>query len=357
MCTNLLLLRIKSRRLASPLIVWLCAVISICLLSASTVANAQNKDVLVYKYKYGEPGLTMGRFNSIQGIVAVERETTGNTLLVVADKGRNMVTLYTHNMMFIDKWGEAGGEAGQFNEPIGLAIDKANKLYIVDSKNNRIQKTEVGSKTLTRKPGEYLMGFGSYGNGEGQFDTPTDVCVDEDDYIFVVDTGNNRIQKFDAKGVFIKQWGKAGSATGQMKRPTHVSCDVQGELLVADTQNHRIQRFSVDGKFISQFGSVGSGDGEFSEPKGIAIDSSDNIWVVDRRNHRLQVFDKGGKFLATYGTRGEGVGKFLFPEGITIDKNDNVYVTDTRNSRIQVFGIALNRTQELAVSNVGEKSN
>src|SRR4051812_11467904 len=49
----------------------------------------------------------------------------------------------------------------------------------------------------------FLKGWGSQGNGEGQLNNPTGIAVDSFGNVYVLDTGNNRIQKFDSNGTYI----------------------------------------------------------------------------------------------------------------------------------------------------------
>jgi NHL repeat-containing protein len=61
-------------------------------------------------------------------------------------------------------------------------------------------------------------------------------------------------------------------------------------LFIADTFNNRIQKYETNGTLITQFGSLGMADGEFNTPLDVAIDSQDKIFVTDPFNHRIQVF-------------------------------------------------------------------
>lgn len=76
-----------------------------------------------------------------------------------------------------------------------------------------------------------------------------------------------------------------------------VAVDDQGYICVADSGNNRIQIFHPDGSFLRAFGSWGSGDAEFKGLEGVAIMSNGNILVCDRENHRVQVFWVGFFFL------------------------------------------------------------
>ncbi len=70
--------------------------------------------------------------------------------------------------------------------------------------------------------------------------------------------------------------------------PSDIAFDSSGNIYVVDTNNHRIQKFDSSGTFITKWGSSGSSDGQFNYPQGITIDTSGNIYVVDTNNHRIQ---------------------------------------------------------------------
>ena len=72
--------------------------------------------------------------------------------------------------------------------------------------------------------------------------------------------------------------------------PAGLAVDSSGNIFVVDQGNNRIQKFDSNGKFITKWGTPGSGDGQFEEPTGIAINSLGNVYVVDRGNNRIQVF-------------------------------------------------------------------
>ena len=90
--------------------------------------------------------------------------------------------------------------------------------------------------------------------------------------------------------VFLFEWGQAGAGDGQFNEPSGIAIDSAGNVYVADTANHRIQKFDDQGNFLLKWGSSGSGAGQFDAPKGVAVDSADNVYVVDSGNHRIQKF-------------------------------------------------------------------
>jgi len=72
--------------------------------------------------------------------------------------------------------------------------------------------------------------------------------------------------------------------------PSDVAADSSGNVYVADTGNHRIQKFDSEGNFLAKWGEQGSGNGMFNDPEGIAVDGSGNVYVTDQSNHRVQKF-------------------------------------------------------------------
>ena len=130
---------------------------------------------------------------------------------------------------------------------------------------------------------------------------------------------------------YISKFGSSGSGNGQFGAMKGIDFDSQGNIYVVDSSNNRVQKFNSSGVYVSQFGSFGIGNGEFSTPYGIAIDSQDNIYVSDDRE-RVQKFDSTGVYITTIGTSGGTAdGAFENAYGIAIDSADNLYVVDPTN--------------------------
>ena len=61
--------------------------------------------------------------------------------------------------------------------------------------------------------------------------------------VYITDTGNQRVQKFDREGNFITQWGGFGNGLGQMNFPYGIGVDAHGSVFVVDSANTRVQQF------------------------------------------------------------------------------------------------------------------
>jgi len=232
---------------------------------------------------------------------------------------------------FLFKWGTTGTENSQFGHTQGIAVDKSdNSVYVVDSFNNRIQKFT--------SDGTFITKWGSYGTGDGQFNVPSAVATDpRNGDVYVSEWVNNRIQKFTSDGTFITKWGSYGTGDGQFDGPRGIAVDSSGNVYVADCFNSRVQKFTSNGTYKSQWGSWGTEDGQFQYISGIAIDNSDIVYVTDHYGHRIKKFTSNGTFIAKWGSNGTEDGQFQYPVGIAVNDNGNVYVVDSYNNRIQKF--------------------
>ena len=157
--------------------------------------------------------------------------------------------------------------------------------------------------------------------------------------IYVGDTGNGLVKKFNSSGVYQSQFGifLVDPGNGLFGNPLDLAFDSSGNIYVVDKNNNRVQKFNSSGTYVSQFGTSGAGNGQFNNPNGIAIDSSDNIYVVDSGNSRIQVFNSSGVYQAQSGTHGSAEGQFNNPFGITFDASENIYVVENGNNRIDEF--------------------
>jgi sugar lactone lactonase YvrE len=91
--------------------------------------------------------------------------------------------------------------------------------------------------------------------------------------------------------------------------PAGIALDSQGNLYILDTGNHRVQKFGPDGRYLASFGRQGQGPGDFSYPDSIDIDGEDMVWVSDPNNQRIQILTPEGAERKTIGFVKERVGK------------------------------------------------
>jgi DNA-binding beta-propeller fold protein YncE len=178
----------------------------------------------------------------------------------------------------------------------------------------------------------------------GSLTAPRGVATAADGSVYVADTGNSRLVKFDQAGKVVATWGsktpdgQTPPAPGTFNEPWGVAVDAQGNVFVADTWNHRVQKLDANGKFLSEWSTTGPGNEEPHQlwgPRGIVVSSAGRVYVTDTGNKRVVVFDANGKFLFGFDTSGDG--RLDEPVGIALGPDNNVVVADTWNSRVAVF--------------------
>ncbi len=143
--------------------------------------------------------------------------------------------------------------------------------------------SDAGPAAAVEHPPSLIISWGTYGTGNGRFDGPAGVAVDPTTGdVYVTDTENHRVQKFDADGTFLAKWGSEGTGNGQFDYPEAVAVDpTTGDVYVADTRNHRVQKFDSDGTFLTGWGTIGFGDGQFVVPEGVAVDpTTGDVYVT-----------------------------------------------------------------------------
>jgi DNA-binding beta-propeller fold protein YncE len=222
-------------------------------------------------------------------------------------------------MVFDHSFAGSGSAAGQLKGPTGVAIDYATgDVYVADSDNNRVEQFDeagtfirtwgdhvnatTGGDVCPLNPGDQCQAGLSAG-GAGQFANPTAIAVDNSSgpasgAVYVLDSGNNRIQRFSATGQFVLTWGK------------NVDVDTGGGLCTA-ASNDTCRSGAVSGAPGEPNASPPvppqpSQAGEFagwstqSYRGGIAVDGSGHVYVGDPKavpSPRVQEFDSMGAFL------------------------------------------------------------
>ena len=125
------------------------------------------------------------------------------------------------------------------------------------------------------------------------------MVFDREDNLYIVDSLNNRVQQFTKDGTFLAKFGEEGRGEGQFNLPWGITIDNYGDIYVADWQTHRVQKFSPGGTFLTSFGTFGSGAGELNYPTDVCVDDEGDVYVCDRRNDRVQIFAPDGDFITS----------------------------------------------------------
>ncbi|MFN8443189.1 MAG: TIGR03663 family protein [Caldilineaceae bacterium] len=226
---------------------------------------------------------------------------------------------------------------GQFREPWGVAAAPNGDIYVADTWNGRIQVFDKDGKFL-RKWGVFNTTNGELGDPNILFG-PRGIQVSNDGSVFVADTGDKRILKYDANGGLISQIGGGGVVPGKFDEPTSLAIDpTDGSVFVADAWNRRIQKFGADLQFQAEWPVPGWESKEIFHKPYISVAGNGDVYVTDPQFFRIFVFNKAGGIRASFGKFGAENNNFALPNGLSVDQKTNtLLVADADNNRIMVF--------------------
>jgi hypothetical protein len=253
--------------------------------------------------------------------------------------------------------------------PVRILADGSGNFYVSDNRGGGVLKYDLNGKLLkiyTAVPDAIGMAFAQNGNllvshGEavvrlnpsdgsvlgsfGSFKKAHGIAVDAAGFIYVTDSIDDCVQKFDAAfnpvsvtggshsaSKPVNSFGTTGLGFGQLKRPAGISYEkVSGQLAVADSLNGRIQFFTTAGGYASSMGTLGGGSVNttirFTMPKSIAFEYAGGVvsryYVVDSYQSNVQVIDAATKtFLDYIGGYGYDQGLLVSPSDVQIDQSN-----------------------------------
>ena len=245
--------------------------------------------------------------------------------IIVTDPAAHAVHIFDFAKQ---KYRRLEGGKEDFQSPVGVAVDDHNNIYVSDS--------ELGKIFVFDEKGKFRRYIGNI-KGEGYFKRPTGLAIDASaKRLYVTDTLKDAIYTLDLDGNILGHFGKRGDGDGEFNYPTEVAARGD-ELIVVDAMNFRVQILDRSGVFRAKFGRPGDVTGYLFRTKGMAFDSEGDFYLADAYMDCVQVFNRDGVLLYYFGQPGNGAMQFDLPTGVNIDRNNMVYVVDSSNRRVQVF--------------------
>jgi 6-bladed beta-propeller len=199
---------------------------------------------------------------------------------------------------------------GQFRQPTDVTWDPQGDIFISDGYvNSRVAKFD--------KSGDWVKQWGTFGSGQGEFNTPHSIASDDKGNIYVADRGNRRIQVFDSDGAFLREitidvpvppvvhmWmgnppaPQAPSTVGapppaqtmQSGAPWAI-CITPGPtqyLYSSDAYPGRIYKLTLDGKVLGVLGSMGHQQKQFGWIHELACPGENEVYAAELLNWRVQ---------------------------------------------------------------------
>jgi hypothetical protein len=204
---------------------------------------------------------------------------------------------------------------------------------------------------------------GPGGSGGGEFSGPDGVAIDQaTGDVYVVDTGNNRVEKFEASGTYLSQLDGTETPSGAFSEPTAVAVDqASGDVYVVDSGHDVVDKFTASGSYICELSGWGrgcqatpGGAPTFDDPHGVAVDpttggaNSGDVYVSDKENKTVDAFtDDGGDV--------SHLALDYRPWSLAVDSNSDLYVAGAGAEQVHEFTPSGLELREYAGSILGAR--
>ncbi len=264
------------------------------------------------------------------------------------------------------------GASARFSNPMFMALDNSNNIYLADASNHIIRKITPSAVVTTVTGSSGDTGADNGPVYQALYNAPRAITIAANASMLVTDSTNHMVRKivdiasgrgspsgtpdtlpdgtvttFAGNGVAAATDGTGSDAN--FNAPSGGDFDSGGNLFIADTGNHNIRKITPAGVVTTFAGTGGAGAvddtgtaASFSSPTDIAIDSSNNLFVTDTGNHNIRKITPAGVVTTFAGTGSSGStnatgtsASFNAPAGIGIDSSNNLYVADTANHTIR----------------------
>ena len=230
---------------------------------------------------------------------------------------------------FVSEFGGKGEGEAQFAETLFMAFGPDGAIYITDTDNFRIQKFD--------ETGSFVFDIQMAADSEFRFINPTDIVVGTNNAIYVMDW------------MFIEISNPTPQVPPELKIFNYAPCVHKFDAHGTFVATYPIQDFS---KRVAPLEAASPGldaDGNYILiiPQGdtkrnflLTVDRRGNLYVCDAggRNKRIFKLDANGKPLARYPLRQSRTGDFIYPVDITVDETGNFYIVDEKGHRVLKYG-------------------
>jgi sugar lactone lactonase YvrE len=215
-------------------------------------------------------------------------------------------------------------------EPAGVAVDAFGRIYVTDAGLNRVQRYDAA--------GVWLGGAGTLGSDPGQLRRPGAVGALGNFGVAVLDRENRRVVSYDLQGRLLGTLIDLGAPPlsddlGYVD-PVALACDRGGAVVIADADRDRLLTFDFSGRYLRAIGGFGGHGASFRSLSGIACGPHGELVTSDRAHRRVQRLDAGGRVLGGWALAA-GAGRGALP--VAVDDAGRVAVADEITGRLWLF--------------------
>lgn len=248
----------------------------------------------------------------------------------------------------------------KFDEPFGVAFDKAGNTWVIEFKGNRLIRLDKAGKANVVAEGS-------------AFREPHGVVINHEEQIFIADTHNNRVLKMDVAT------GKTSTVAGNGEKGFSgdggpatkaafngifaIDLSPKGDMLyIADLSNRRVRRVDLRSGIVTTV----AGNGErgvpvdgakaagspLVDPRAVTADGKGNVYILERNGNALRVVDRAGR-MRTLIKPGDITPDLKGPKHLCLDRNGDVIIADAENHLVRRYSIKTGKTTTIA--GTGEK--
>jgi len=221
---------------------------------------------------------------------------------------------------------------GRFVNASSFYINSAGLIYVSDINTDEI--------TVLDTLGNLVKNIGGYGWRQSAFDNPADIFADALK-VYVADKNNHRIQRFDKNLNFNFQILTRQSDVEQERfgYPLSAVMSNQGDIFILDSENSRIVKFDIFGNFLQNFGGYDYGNYALQKPIQLAVSMQNNIFVID--GNQVIIFDQYGNGSGKITGIEEFTSIRIIFEWLTVTSKDKIYTANLRSPEISLKEILL----------------
>ncbi len=221
---------------------------------------------------------------------------------------------------------------GEFENATAFTLTPSGYFYITDASRNEIIKLD----TLDN----ILQSIGGYGWNSSTFDEPVDVFA-TDLRVYVTDKNNNRIQIFDKdiNYLFLLKTDNHVEENRNFFYPTSCATSIQGDIYILDSDNSRIMKYNSEGVFLIEFGGYESGKFSLVEPIKLGIAHDSKLFILG--DNIVTVFDQFGMGLFQMKLNFSATNLNITFDDLVINDDKNLFHLDLRNPDNKIGKITL----------------